>query len=91
MKSHYHKHLNQIKKIVTTKEGLIAWGIANVITSLHWAIPLILGFIFNNTRLMAISATTFAIGMSPFIPLWIINVFITVFIWKKIYKKKDLN
>jgi ABC-type Co2+ transport system permease subunit len=85
-----NQQLQQIKKIITTKEGLIAWIIANLITSLHWIIPLIYAFVFKDAGIYALAASFFAIGMTPLVPLWILNIIITVFIWKKIYKKKDL-
>lgn len=88
MKLKYKQQIEQLKQIITTKEGLFLWLIANVITSLHWIIPFALGVIFNDQGLITLSASLFAIGISPFVPLWLINIFITLFLWNKFFKQK---
>ncbi len=77
-----------LKDLFLTKEGWISWFIANVITSLPWAIPLIYGFIFkdNNGYILAGSIWTFI--MLPITPFWIFNVLIATFFVEKVFKKK---
>ena len=77
-----------LKDLFLTKEGWISWAIANVLTSLPWAIPLIYGFIFkdNNGYILAGSIWTFI--MLPITPFWILNVLIATFFVEKIFKKK---
>jgi hypothetical protein len=87
MKTKYKQQINELKQIITTKEGLFLWVIANVITSLHWVIPFSLGVLLKNNYFITLSASLFAIGMSPFVPLWLFNIIITIFLWKKLFKK----
>jgi hypothetical protein len=70
----------QLKELLLTKEGWTGWIIANVITSLHWAIPVVIGFMTKESVWYIYAATTWAIGMSPFIPLWLFNIFIAVWL-----------
>lgn len=76
----------EVKEILLTWEGWLAWFIANVITSLHWAIPAIIGFITKDTYWYTTAAALWALGISPFVPLIIINVFIAIGI-KNILKR----
>jgi hypothetical protein len=80
--------LNQVKIILTTKEGWISWIIANIITSLPWFLPLVYGFVFNDNRGYVAAAAVYAFILAPFTPFWILNVIISLFIYKQI--KKDL-
>jgi hypothetical protein len=82
------KALTQIKELLTTWQGWVGWIIANVITSLHWAIPALLGVVFQDLTLYALSGTLWAIGMSPFVPLFIVNIFIGVYIKNLLMKKE---
>ena len=68
-----------LKDLFLTKEGWLSWFIANVLTSLPWAIPLIYGFIFkdNNGYILAGSIWTFI--MLPVTPFWALNVLIATF------------
>ena len=77
-----------LRDLFLTKEGWLSWFIANVITSLPWAIPLIYGFIFkdNNGYILAGSIWTFI--MLPVTPFWVLNVLIATFFVEKVFKKK---
>ena len=79
----------ELKLLFMTKLGLLSWFIANIITSLHWAIPFAFGVILKNGSLLAFSATAFAIGMTPFVPLWLFNIIIAGFINRKIFKNQN--
>lgn len=76
----------QLKELFLTKEGWLGWGIANIITSLPWAVPLTLGFILNSSRLQVIAASIWTFMMLPITPFWILNVIIAVFV-KNIFLK----
>jgi hypothetical protein len=78
----------QIKELLTTWQGWIAWGIANVITSIHWAVPALFAVILQDSKLYALSGTLWAIGMTPFIPLWLFNIFIAIYIKNLLMKKE---
>lgn len=74
----------QLKLLLTTKKGWFSWIVANIITSLHWAIPLFIGWIIGDNQLMAFAISLWGIGMLPFVPLWLINIIIALWIIKKI-------
>ena len=76
-----------MKELFLTKEGWLSWFIANVITSLPWALPLIFGFILKNDALYTIAASVWAFMMLPLTPFWILNVIIAVFFTKLLTKK----
>jgi hypothetical protein len=78
----------QLKELLTTWQGWTGWIIANLITSLHWAIPALLGVVFQDPRLYALSGTMWAIGMSPFIPLWLFNIVIGIWIKNLLLKRE---
>lgn len=78
----------QFKLLITTKEGLFSWFIANIITSLHWAIPFFFGWVLGDSRLIALAGSLWALGLSPFIPLFIVNIFIAFRINKFIQRLK---
>lgn len=78
----------ELKELLTTWQGWLAWFIANIITSLHWVIPLVIGFIFKDNKLYALAGTLYAIGLSPLVPLWLFNIFIAIFIKNKIFTIK---
>jgi hypothetical protein len=82
--------LNQVKIILTTKEGWISWIIANIITSLPWFLPLVYGFMFQDERGYIAAAATYAFILAPFTPFWILNVIISLFIYKQIKKKNPV-
>jgi hypothetical protein len=77
-----------LKGLFLTKEGWISWGIANVITSLPWAIFFILGFLLSMPNLYVIGASIWTFMMLPITPFWILNVFIAYFFLKLLNKKK---
>ena len=79
-----------LKELFLTKEGWIAWTIANIITSLPWVAPLILGFILKNDALYAIAASIWAFIMLPATPFWILNVIIAVW-FTKLFTKKHVE
>lgn len=79
------KHL--LKGLFLTKEGWIGWIIANIITSLPWALPLIYGFVFKDQNGYVIAGSIWAFMMLPFTPFWILNVFIATYILKLLNKK----
>jgi hypothetical protein len=76
-----------IKKLFLTKEGWIAWIIANIITSLPWFLPLAYGFVFQDNRGYIVAAAVYGFILLPFTPFWILNVIIAVFVVKLFGKK----
>jgi hypothetical protein len=82
----FDKFKIQFKLLLTTKLGWISWGVANVITSLHWFIPFFIGFIGDNQVWYGYAAIAWGVGLSPFIPLWVFNVIIAMWINNKLRK-----
>ena len=87
-KSALHKTKETLKHLFLTIEGWISWGIANVITSLPWAIPLVYGFLFEDNRGYVIAGSIWGFMMLPLTPFWILNLAIAVFFVEKVFKKK---
>jgi hypothetical protein len=79
-----------LKELFLTKEGWISWIIANIITSVPWAAPLILGFILKNDALYSVAASIWAFIMLPITPFWILNVIIAVW-FTKLFTKKHIK
>jgi hypothetical protein len=77
----------QLKELFFTKEGWIGWSIANVLTSLPWAVPLIIGFILKDDRLYIVASAVWAFLISPLAPIWIPNVFIAIWIKNILLKR----
>jgi hypothetical protein len=89
MKSNFLvKAKKEVKEILLTKEGWIAWFVANVMTSIHWVVPTIIGFITKDTSWYTTAAALWALGLSPFIPLIIINVAIAIPLKNLLLKNK---
>jgi hypothetical protein len=83
------KHLSQkLKQILLSKEGWVGWILANIITSLHWVAMVVIGFITKDPVWYAYAATAWGIGMTPFVPLWLLNIFITIWIYNILTNKK---
>ena len=78
----------ELKEMFLTPQGWIRWIIANIITSLPWAIPLIYGFIFNNEQAYVIAGSIWAFLMLPLTPAWAVNVAIAVPIKSLLLKNK---
>lgn len=78
----------KLKEILSHKEGYIAWILANVVTSLHWVILFTIGFITGNHDFYKWAVAAYAIGFSPFVPLWLFNIFLTIWFFKLMTKKK---
>lgn len=78
----------ELKEMFLTPQGWIGWIIANIITSLPWAIPLIYGFIFNNEQAYVIAGSIWAFLMLPLTPAWAVNVAIAVPIKSLLLKNK---
>ena len=82
MKSWMIRAKQEVKELFLTWEGWMGWFIANVITSLHWMIAVVIGFMTKDNYLYTTAAALWAIGISPLVPLWIFNVIIGVWIKK---------
>jgi hypothetical protein len=91
MKTKFVLAKKELKELLLTWQGWLAWFIANIFTSLHWAVPLIIGFIFKDEKFYTIAGTLYAIGLSPLVPLWLFNVFIAIFIKNKIFTKLKIT
>lgn len=77
----------QLKEIFLTKEGWAGWIVANIITSLPWAIPLALGFLLQNKNLYIAAGAVWAFIVNPVTPFWILNLFIAVGVKNMLLKK----
>lgn len=78
----------KLKQILLSKEGWIGWILANIITSLHWATLVVIGFMTQDPVWYAYAATAWGIGMTPFVPLWLFNILLTIWIYNVLTKKK---
>ena len=76
----------QLKSLFLSPKGWLSWIIANIITTAFWIIPLVIGFILQDQRLYALSASIWALMLSPIIPVWVVNVLIATFFYKKVLK-----
>jgi hypothetical protein len=82
--------LKQIKIILTTKEGWIAWALANLLWSTFWLIPLVIGFIFNDPYFYALAGAIYLFFLQPLIPMWLIVSITVLFIYNQIKKKNPV-
>jgi hypothetical protein len=84
------QRLQQIKLIFTTKEGWFALLLSNLFWSAFWFIPLVIGFIFQDEYYYILAGGIYLFFFQPLVPMWFIVPLTAHFIWKKMYKKKDL-
>ena len=82
------KAKKEIKEILLTKQGWIAWFFANVITSLHWMVLTIIGFITKDATWFTYAASAWAVGLSPFVPLIIPNIVLAIWFKNLLLKNK---
>jgi hypothetical protein len=82
------KAKKEVKEILLTKEGWIAWFIANVITSLHWMILTVIGFVTRDPIWFTYAASAWAIGLSPLVPLIIPNIIMAIWFKNLLLKNK---
>ena len=83
-----NKLKQQLKELFLTAEGWIGWIVANVLTSLPWAVPLIYGFILKDNRGYIIAGSIWTFMMLPVTPFWILNLIIAVFVKNVLIKRK---
>jgi len=83
-----NKLKQQLKELFLTAEGWIGWIVANVLTSLPWAVPLIYGFILKDNRGYIVAGSIWTFMMLPVTPFWILNVIIAVFVKNVLLKRK---
>ena len=76
----------QLKQLLLSPKGWLSWIIANIMTSMGWIIPLVIGFILQDTRYYAVAGGVWAFSMSPITPFWLLNLMIATFIYKKVLK-----
>lgn len=88
MKKIFSSLKKELKEMFLTPQGWIGWIIANIITSLPWAVPLIYGYIFNNQQAYMIAGSIWAFLMLPLTPAWAVNVAIAVPIKSLLLKNK---
>ena len=88
MKQLFLKAKKELKEMFLTPQGWIGWIIANIITSLPWAIPLIYGFIFKDNNGYVIAGSIWTFLMLPLTPAWAVNVMIAVPIKSLLLKNK---
>jgi hypothetical protein len=76
-----------LKELFLTKEGWLSWIVANVMTSLSWAMPLFFGFVFQSNRLYIIAGSIWTFIMLPITPFWLLNLMIAIWLRKKVFAK----
>jgi CHASE2 domain-containing sensor protein len=54
-------------------------------------ILVVVGFITQDNIWYGYAAAAWGIGLSPFIPLWLFNVFITIWIYNLLTNKKSVT
>jgi hypothetical protein len=72
------KAKKEVKEILLTKQGWVAWIVANIITSLPWFLPLAYGFVFNDEKGYYVAGVVYAFILAPFTPFWILNIMIAI-------------
>jgi hypothetical protein len=87
MKNYVKLNAYKIKQILTSPRGWIAWGLANLITSSPWLIPLIYFLFTNEPEYLALSGSIWTIQMAPLPLETFLNIIITLLIYNLIKKK----
>ena len=78
----------QVKVLLTSWYGWLAFFLANLFWTLPWLIQIIIGFFINDPRLYASALATLTFMSLPFpIPMWLITPLTAFAIYKKIFKK----
>lgn len=83
-----------LKELFLTKQGWLSWVVANIVTSLPWAVPAFFGFILQEKYLYAIAGSVWTFMMLPITPFWVLNVIIAVWLRKRFFlvvKKTKLD
>jgi hypothetical protein len=76
--------LIHFKNVMTTKEGWIAFALANLIWSSFWLIPLIAGFLLREPYYYALAGAIYLFFLQPLIPMWLVTPLTTFAIYKLI-------
>ena len=76
--------LLHFKTVITTPKGWLSWELANLLWSLFWLIPLVIGFVFNDPNMYALATAIFLFFVQPLIPMWIVIPLTTFAIYKTI-------
>jgi hypothetical protein len=58
----------QLKKLFLIKQGWAGWILANIITSMHWATPALLGVVFYDPKLISVFIKNFLYKKERSIP-----------------------
>ena len=74
--------LLHFKTVITTPKGWLSWILANLLWSLFWLIPLVIGFVFNDPNMYALATAIFLFFVQPLIPMWLIIPISTFGIYK---------
>jgi hypothetical protein len=74
--------LLHFKTVITTPKGWLSWGLANLLWSLFWLIPLVIGFVFNDPNMYALAGAIYLFFLQPLIPMWLIIPISTFGIYK---------
>jgi hypothetical protein len=77
---------DELKGLLLTKAGWVAWIAANVITSLIWFIPFAIGWLLSIPQLITAAGGIWAFIMLPLDFLWVFNILIAIPL-RKIIKK----
>jgi len=89
MKEKTKKILSEVKQIMTTKTGWLAWLIVNAFWSSFWLVPLVYGFIFKDNYMYALAGTIYLFLLQPLIPMWLIVALNTIWLYRFLKRRKD--
>jgi hypothetical protein len=81
----------EVKTIITTKEGWIAWFVANIVFSATWYVPMAIGIVFNSPEILAFGTTMFIVQWSPPPIETVFVLFLTIFFHKVLFPKKHIK
>ena len=81
----------EMKRIVSTKEGWIAWFIANMVFSATWYVPVAIGYIFDLPEVLSLGVSIFLIQWAPPPIETVFVFFLTVFFYKWLFAKKHVE
>jgi hypothetical protein len=74
--------LLDFKTVITTPKGWLSLALANLLWSLFWLIPLVIGFVFNDSNMYALAGAIYLFFFQPLIPMWLIIPISTFGIYK---------
>jgi hypothetical protein len=88
MRERIKRILLELKEILTTKTGWLLWLIVNLFWSSFWLVPLVYGFIFEDSYMYALAGTIYLFFAQPLIPMWLVTALNIIWLYRIVKKKK---